>query len=125
MGLFALQPRGGGHGVNYLIVFVMLVLLTVATFLASFFRFHSELVNVLIAMIIATAKGGLVVSFFMHLRFEGKIIYVVLFVPLSLAGILVVALIPDVVMTDPIRHVMSSSMHWFNPISELLWGVGR
>jgi cytochrome c oxidase subunit 4 len=124
------QPHGHTeptphHQVKYVWIFVMLVILTAVTLLVSFYRFDNELVNVLLALIVATTKAALVAMFFMHLKFEGKLIYALLLVPVGLCIMLVLALIPDVFMTDPVRNAASSSMHLFNPISDLFHGFGK
>jgi cytochrome c oxidase subunit IV len=85
------------HEVNYFMVFVSLVVLTVVTVAVAFKRFESELINVLLALLIASVKASLVALYFMHLKFEGKLIYFIAIVPLILCVILVCALIPDVV----------------------------
>jgi cytochrome c oxidase subunit 4 len=113
------------HQVNYVMIFVMLVILTAATFGVSFYRFSSEFINVLLAMIVATTKATLVAMFFMHLKFEGKLVRALMIVPLCLCVILVTALIPDIFMTDPVRNAASSSLHLFNPITALFRGFGK
>ena len=124
------QPHGHTeptphHHVKYVMIFVMLVILTAVTFLVSFYRFNNELINVLLALIVATTKASLVAMFFMHLKFEGKLIYALLLVPVALSIMLVFALIPDVFMTDPVRNAHSSSMHLFNPITSFFHGFGK
>jgi cytochrome c oxidase subunit 4 len=86
------------HKVNYFAIFGLLVALTFFTVLVSMHRFESELVNVLLALIIASIKASMVAMYFMHLKFEGKLIYVILIVPLILCCILVMAIIPDIGM---------------------------
>jgi cytochrome c oxidase subunit 4 len=113
------------HQVNYVMIFVMLVILTAATFGVSFYRFSSEFINVLLAMIVATTKASLVAMFFMHLKFEGKLVRALMIVPLCLCVILVTALIPDIFMTDPVRNAASSSLHLFNPITAFFHGFGK
>ncbi len=113
------------HKVNYLAIFVLLVVLTVVTLLVSFYRFQSELVNVLLALLVASIKATFVAMYFMHVKFEGKLIYVILFVPVALCIMLMFALIPDVYMTDPIRNAASSSLHLFNPITSFFNGFGK
>ena len=83
--------------------------------------------RVLLAVLLTLAfvEAGLGLLYFMHLKFEGKLIYVILFVPLALCVILVLALIPDVFMTDPIRNAASSSLHLFNPITAFFNGFGK
>jgi cytochrome c oxidase subunit IV len=84
------------HAVPYFLIFGCLIVLTVLTVAAAFLHFGSELVTVAIALLIATVKATLVARYFMHLKFEGKLIYLILFAPLALCVILVVALIPDI-----------------------------
>ena len=84
------------HHVNYFAVFGTLVVLTIVTVAAAFIKTESELVKVLIALSIASVKAACVCLFFMHLKFEGKLIYLILIVPVILCFLLVFALIPDV-----------------------------
>ena len=84
------------HKVNYLAIFGLLVVLTVLTVAVAFFNIKSELAKVLLALAIASVKASAVVLYFMHMKFEGKLIYLILAVPLSLCVLLVFALLPDV-----------------------------
>ena len=84
------------HAVNYYLIFVTLVALTVVTVAIALVRFQSELVNVLIALLIASIKAIFVARYFMHLKFEGKLIYAILLLPVGLCIILMCALIPDI-----------------------------
>ena len=85
------------HSVNYAVIFVTLIALTVVTVAVAAFRFSNELVNVLLALLIASVKAMFVAFYFMHLKFEGKLIYLILFVPVVLCICLMAALIPDIV----------------------------
>src|SRR5436309_1799315 len=100
------------HAVNYYAIFAALVVLTILTVLVAFHRFQSEAINLLLAMIVAVSKATLVALFFMHLKFEGKLIYVIFIVPLILCVLLTVALIPDVLLPALGQH--NSSLHLFN-----------
>jgi cytochrome c oxidase subunit IV len=100
------------HTVNYYAIFAALVVLTVVTVLVAFHRFHSEAINLLLAMLVAATKATLVALFFMHLKFEGKLIYLIFIVPLCLCVLLTVALIPDVLL--PALGTNNSSLHLFN-----------
>jgi cytochrome c oxidase subunit IV len=111
------------HSVNYYYIFFALVVLTIVTVLVAFYRFESEVVNLLLALLVASIKATLVAMFFMHLKFEGKLIYMIFFVPLLLCVLLIIALIPDILMTDPDRHAASSSMHLFNSVRYLIGGA--
>ena len=63
----------------YIGVFAALMVLTVVTVAAS--RLNAGVVTtIVVAMIIATVKGSLVASFFMHLAWEKRSIYALLLV---------------------------------------------
>src|SRR5580658_7863664 len=66
------------HIRRYLIVGVALAIGTALTVWASLINFGSREINIVVALIIATAKGFLVAGFFMHLISEKKMIYTVL-----------------------------------------------
>jgi cytochrome c oxidase subunit IV len=111
------------HHVNYYAIFVTLVALTIVTVAVAFHRFESEVINLLLALLIASVKAMCVALFFMHLKFEGKLIYTIFAVPLLLCVLLTVALIPDVLMTHP--GDKTSSMKVFNDVKHLFMsGVG-
>ena len=87
------------HHVNYYGIFGLLVVLTIVTVAVAFIHIQSEAVKVLLALTIASIKAAFVALFFMHLKFEGKMIYFIVGVPLVLTVILVAALFPDIVVT--------------------------
>src|SRR5688500_9797033 len=89
------------HSVPYFLIFGLLVVLTIVTVAVAFIDIQSEIVKVLLALAIASVKASAVAFFFMHLKFEGKLIYLILIVPLLLCILLVVALIPDIVYGAP------------------------
>ena len=89
------------HPVPYFLIFGLLVVLTAITVGVAFLDIHNEIAKVLLALTIASIKASAVALFFMHLKFEGKLIYLILIVPLLLCILLVVALIPDVVYHTP------------------------
>ena len=104
------EPRGHSepmphHKVNYVAIFGLLVVLTVVTVLATFIPTDKELVKVLIALSIASVKASFVALCFMHLKFEGKLIYLILLLPLFLCFVLVLALIPDIVHGLPVNRM--------------------
>jgi cytochrome c oxidase subunit 4 len=85
------------HKVNYVAIFGLLVALTVVTVVVAFVHLNSELTKVLVALTIASIKAAFVALYFMHLKFEGKLVYLILLVPVFLCIVLVIALIPDIV----------------------------
>ena len=94
-------PRGhtdpaADHHVNYLAIFYALIVLTVVTVAVAFKRFDDELINVGIALLVASVKAILVSRYFMHLKFEGRLVKLALYFPLFLCVVLVTGLIPDV-----------------------------
>jgi cytochrome c oxidase subunit 4 len=92
------------HAVNYVMIFYTLVALTVVTVLVALHRFDNEAANVFLALLVATIKAGFVATYFMHLKFEGKLIYLILFVPLFLTICLIISLVPDI--GRGLHHVM-------------------
>jgi cytochrome c oxidase subunit 4 len=104
------------HEIPYGMVFIALVVLTIVTVGVAMKRFEPEAINVLIALAIASVKASLVALYFMHLKFEGKLIYLIAIVPVCLCVLLICALLPDIVMTDPVKNADSSSLKVFNPI---------
>ena len=66
---------------SYIKVFGALAVLTVVTVAVASLKFSIGLA-VLVAMVIATVKGSLVASFFMHLAHEKKLIYLLLCITL-------------------------------------------
>src|SRR5687768_672167 len=86
------------HAVNYYRIFGYLVVLTIITVAVAFVHLESELMKVLVALTIASIKACFVALFFMHIKFEGKLIRFVLYVPLILTVSLIAALIPDIVV---------------------------
>ena len=93
------------HPVNYYAIFGLLVGLTVLTVAAAYIPTTSELVKVLIALTIASVKASAVALYFMHLKFEGKLIYLILLLPVFLCFVLVLALIPDIVHGLPVNRM--------------------
>jgi cytochrome c oxidase subunit IV len=81
------------HMRRYLIVGVALAIGTALTVWASLINFGSREINVVVALIIASAKGFLVAGFFMHLISEKKMIYTVLaFTAFFFSGLLYLTL---------------------------------
>ncbi len=82
----------------YLTVFAALAVLTaIEYYYASIFKHHfSVLLTGLLAL--AAIKAGLVGWYFMHLKFEGNWVYILLVPAMILATIIVLALCPDMVL---------------------------
>lgn len=70
----------------YVGIWAALMVLTLTTVLASEVELHAW--NIVIALLIATIKGSLVVLFFMHLRYSPKLTMVVVIASVFWLGIL-------------------------------------
>jgi cytochrome c oxidase subunit 4 len=97
------------HPINYVRIFITLVVLTVVTVAVAFLGIKKEWQKVLLALAIASIKATFVVLYFMHLKFEGKLIYLILIVPVTFCVILVVSLLPDVSFAPIFHDVWASA----------------
>ena len=73
------MSKAGAHDIKkevrgYIAVFIALAALTGLTVLAAHVAM-SKTAHILVALLIAVVKGGLVASYFMHLISEKKLIY--------------------------------------------------
>jgi len=88
--------EGLGHilpATQYRNILLILLFLTVVTVGASRMDFGAW--NTVIAVVIATVKAALVAMFFMHLKFEKKLIILYAFYPLILLFILIGGTVKD------------------------------
>ncbi len=72
---------------TYIIVWIVLMILTVITVYVSYVDFG--LLNIVIAMGVASIKASIVALYFMHLKFEDSITWVFALFPLSLLALLI------------------------------------
>lgn len=79
----------------YLLVFAALAALTACTVGLSYLGLPHR-TAIPLAGLIALVKCTLIAAFFMHLRFERKVIYSLLFTALFLVLFLIAYLIPDI-----------------------------
>jgi len=80
----------------YWFIFGCLAVLTFVTVaVAKFFHFP-PVAAVILAFMIAISKASLVVTFFMHLKYDSKALRVLCVVPTLLTMVLMLALLPDV-----------------------------
>lgn len=88
------------HIKGYLIIGGLLFVLTVVTVALSYVDFGSHSRNIVIGMIVATFKAGLVAAIFMHLKGERATVWrVLLFTMIFVAGLFLLTLLHEV---DPI-----------------------
>jgi cytochrome c oxidase subunit IV len=97
--------------VPYFLIAGTLFVLTLVTIAVSFVNL-GKTGNVVLALAVATFKGSLVMTFFMHLKYERKIMWVIALTPFALAGVLFFALFPDVVFGQyPIQVDKAKTEH--------------
>ncbi len=79
---------------NYAIVWVALLILTFVTWRVSFIPLG--LMNVTVAMVIASLKASLVALFFMHLRYENKLVWAFALIPFGFLSLIIFGTLVDV-----------------------------
>ncbi len=97
------DPHDLGHIVPYktfLTVFISLVCLTVITVAVS--RIDFGVMNIVVAMAIASVKAMLVALFFMHLKYENPVTWLYAIFPI----ILLFIMIGGVFIDNPFRTVL-------------------
>ncbi|ABB38622.1 Cytochrome aa3-type quinol oxidase subunit IV [Oleidesulfovibrio alaskensis G20] len=67
------------------IIWLVLLVFTAITVAAS--RFDFGFLNIVVALGIATCKAGLVTLYFMHLRYEGNLIRLMVFIAFAILAI--------------------------------------
>jgi cytochrome c oxidase subunit 4 len=83
--------RGGSR--VYLAVFAGLLALTVVTVLVSYVDLG--LMNVVVALLIASAKASLVALFFMHLKGESRLVWGFALVPILFLALIILGTLVD------------------------------
>lgn len=86
----------GGHHTNYFLIFIALCICTLLSVVADVIQLDSKVVVAFIVLSIATAKALFVLTYFMHLKFEGAWKFVILAPTAILAMGLMLALLPDI-----------------------------
>ena len=87
---------------NYILIWAVLLILTVLEVVVAFFpAWMSDvpgihLITIILLVVMAFVKAGLVAWYFMHLKFEEKNFVLIVSFPLVLACVLVILLLPDV-----------------------------
>lgn len=79
-------------------IFMWLIVFTGVTVGLSFVPMGGSW-NIVIGLVIATFKACLVAAYFMHLKYEDRLIFACLIIPLILLFVLMGGLTPDVVFS--------------------------
>lgn len=93
-----MSDEHANHHVNYLYIFIALCVCTALSVVFDFLPINNKLILIFLVLGVAVAKALFVLSYFMHLKFEGKWKYVLLTPTIILAMGLPLALLPDVGM---------------------------
>jgi cytochrome c oxidase subunit 4 len=72
---------------TFVLVWIALLILTGVTVMAA--RLHMGAWSMLTNILIATTKASLVLWFFMHLKYEGRLFKVLIFVPIITISIII------------------------------------
>jgi len=78
---------------TYIIVWAGLMVMTAITVYVSYINFG--MLNIVIALVVASIKASIVALYFMHLKFEDSITWVFALFPLSLLALLIGMTITD------------------------------
>jgi cytochrome c oxidase subunit IV len=101
----------GGHAKhNYMTIFFLLVVLTVAEVIVVYLHLP-KLLFVLSMIAMALTKAALVAFYFMHLALEKKTLVIVAMAPIIFASILAVGIVPDGTQSQEQKVEMSQPAH--------------
>lgn len=78
----------------YVLVFLALIILTAVTIGVSYV--HFGVLNIVVALGVASVKACLVALFFMHLKYEDKVTWIFVLYPLGLLALMIGLTISDV-----------------------------
>jgi cytochrome c oxidase subunit 4 len=85
-----------GHHANYWLIFLALCVCTALSVIADLIHLDNKILVAFIVLSIASAKALFVMTYFMHLKFEGAWKFVILAPTAILAMGLMLALLPDI-----------------------------
>lgn len=81
---------------TYIFIWFSLLVLTVLTWLVSYVNLG--LMNVVVAMLIASLKASLVALFFMHLRHENRLLWAFALFPLGFLMLIIGGTLVDILL---------------------------
>lgn len=99
-----------GHEVSlkvFVNVFIALLIMTVVTVAVA--QVDLGNLNLVVAMLIASVKAGLVAAFFMHLKYESPLLWMYVAIPIVLLFVLVGGIFLDDPLRVPARKEMSTA----------------
>ncbi len=81
---------------TYIIVWIALLILTAVTWGVSYVNLGMG--NVAVALLIASGKAALVALFFMHLRYENRLVWAFALVPLFFLALIICGTLADTML---------------------------
>ena len=78
---------------TYIIVWISLLILTAVTWWVSYVNLGMG--NVAVALLIASVKAALVALFFMHLRYENRLVWAFAILPLFFLALIIFGTLSD------------------------------
>ncbi len=81
----------------YYRIFGILTVLTIAEILWVFVVPHSRMMLAMGLGLLAAAKAALVGLYYMHLKYEGKLLWLVALFPLTLVIVMIAGFLPDAI----------------------------
>ena len=81
---------------TYVTVYIALVFLTVATVLVSYVNLG--MMNVVVALLIASVKASLVALIFMHLKSEDRLVWGFALVPIAFLALIILGTLVDTML---------------------------
>jgi len=89
------RETNGAHR-TYLTIYIALVLLTAVTVLVSYVNLG--LMNVVVALLIASVKASLVALFFMHLKSEDRLVWGFALAPIAFLALIMFGTLVDTLL---------------------------
>ena len=102
----------------YMTVWAWLAGLTAVEYGYAYYAKDSFMILIVGLLVLAVIKAGLVGWFFMHLKFEGNWVYVMIVPAFVLATILVMALLPDMAMKPEEEETPAEQSSFVIPAAE-------
>ena len=84
------------HEPNYMNIFWALTVLTIIEVIVPSMGFLPKFQNAVVLVLLAVIKATLVALYFMHLRFEKKMLGAIALTPMAICVFLVFMLLPDI-----------------------------
>ena len=91
-----MSPETTGARRTYFTVYIALVILTVVTVLVSYVDLG--MMNVVVALLIASVKASLVALVFMHLRSEDRLVWGFALVPIAFLALIILGTLVDTML---------------------------